>query len=1412
MAKHAFRRFSRWAWVLAIFAVGIPISTALAVRSSGAHGRLRELAITAIQEELGLRATLGHVQIELYPFGLVARDVALDDPIYGRLADAEVLRIQPSLRGLLRGVVDLHAIEIEDATVHLVVQGGAIRNLPRIEAPSTGGPPTLPFDELRIVRSTLTVDAAPYASIEARDVSVTVRGAADHVIEVEVLGSGGEIVHDTGTEPIETIAATVRAAQDHLEVASADLRIGPLALRASDVSVPMPPPADLQHLAGIGGHVELAYDLAHLGTLHLPFSLPRLAGQVRVALDVPDPAVARATGHVVVDHGRIEQFGLGDHVELDVEATPEEVVVPRGHVEVAPGGGTVEVTASLGLTDTLPLTAVARPDDLSFAHLMEVLDVTPNSIVEWIFDGTLTLRGELMPESGRLRLAGPVDLHTRDFVVSFDPYHARPVRPVLAIPRGRFVGGWSIEDDAVRFYDLSGELPQSHIWGDVVLGFHNALRVNARAEGSIAEVAPLAGFDIRGTGNASCTIDGTFQDPRVRGTVDFDGFEFDHMRLGRVASSANLDPDGMGVTFPEAHITKGESAYLAHDLRLDFHEVGGRNAFSLETRLDINRLALADFYHVFGFEEDERFIGYQGVAHGEALVRYTNGYPGDSASGTLVTHADLDFDAVSLNGYAFERGTMHGSWRWNDWSRGYRGGVLELEEAVFHKGEGTLVVAGVMHEGGDLRMSAAVDRLELRDIEGIGDRLPDVGGFASATGVVSGDADHMRVDLDVVVAEASWAGRSLGDARAYVRMTDDLDPWITAARDFSRDGGADGGVVPPPGEPCPLARRGLAHADWPPDPPAHTVEGPMPRLSRPSAFVVCGAALEDRVAIDLMVGRTERFPVRGRVGLEALPIERFVADGGEVRGSVTGEVFFDGGGVVDPETLDARLGIEEVDVRIGPPDAEIRVYNARPVRVVVNDGVARIERARFRAPGSRLRVRGEASIVSGLGLEIDSDVDLGLLTSVSDSVTDATGVIRTRLAVTGPFVDPQLFGEATLEDGSIGLSMLASRVEDLHARVTFSSRRVVVEDVGARLAGGRIVGSGEATLERRALDRWDIDLRAEHLAFEPAPGLEMTLSADLDVAGDASSRLPAATGEVIVERLLYSRPIALGATLAELTRTERTEVATWRPSEEHVTLDLSVSADTPLVVRNDLVDAELHIDDGERAFRIVGTDERFGVLGDMRFDRGRIFFRNNSFEIVPGGTVVFDDETSVDPSFDVHASTTLRRAADLREASWRVLLEASGSSDSLRISTRSEPELPQEDILLLLAVGMTRAEVEAQAGSVGSTAALEALASVTGVDRELRRALPVIDDFRLGSAYSLRTSRTEPQITIGKRIADRIRLSATTGISEARDFRAVLEAQLDDTTSVSVGYDNYNLTGASYGNFGADLRWRLEFE
>ncbi|PKN45860.1 MAG: hypothetical protein CVU63_08305, partial [Deltaproteobacteria bacterium HGW-Deltaproteobacteria-20] len=163
---------------------------------------------------------------------------------------------------------------------------------------------------------------------------------------------------------------------------------------------------------------------------------------------------------------------------------------------------------------------------------------------------------------------------------------------------------------------------------------------------------------------------------------------------------------------------------------------------------------------------------------------------------------------------------------------------------------------------------------------------------------------------------------------------------------------------------------------------------------------------------------------------------------------------------------------------------------------------------------------------------------------------------------------------------------------------------------------------------------------------------------------------------------------------------------------------------------------------------------------------------------------------------------------------WRIQMHAHGDTDNLRLDLTSEPALSQEDIILLLTLGVTRAELDQmQASSLGETAALEALSTLTGADSVVRESLPVIDDFRFGSAYSSRSGRTEPTVTVGKRVTERVRANVTSGLSDTREVRSNLEWQLTGASSILGSWDNVNnVSNSSLGNLGADVRFRISFE
>jgi translocation and assembly module TamB len=312
----------------------------------------------------------------------------------------------------------------------------------------------------------------------------------------------------------------------------------------------------------------------------------------------------------------------------------------------------------------------------------------------------------------------------------------------------------------------------------------------------------------------------------------------------------------------------------------------------------------------------------------------------------------------------------------------------------------------------------------------------------------------------------------------------------------------------------------------------------------------------------------------------------------------------------------------------------------------------------------------------------------------------------------------------------------------------------------------------------------------------------------------------------------YKRPVTIAADLNALAqRGKRTEFEAYDPSEDSVEFDVTLKAQRSLKIQNDLVDADLIL--AEEGLELAGTNARFGLRGNLRLKPGgHVLLRRSDFEIREG-SVRFDDLTRIAPRVDVSAVTEYRRYSEslgsgaqgsangggststgVTGGRWNIRMHAHGDADNLHVDLTSDPALPQDDIFLLLTVGLTRAELDqAQSASVGESVALEALGTLTGADRAVKNAVPIIDEFRFGSAYSSRTGRTEPTVTVGKRLTERVRANVTSGLAETREVRSNVEWRLSPRVSVEGSYDNVNdISSSSLGNLGADVRWRLEFE
>jgi len=575
-------------------------------------------------------------------------------------------------------------------------------------------------------------------------------------------------------------------------------------------------------------------------------------------------------------------------------------------------------------------------------------------------------------------------------------------------------------------------------------------------------------------------------------------------------------------------------------------------------------------------------------------------------------------------------------------------------------------------------------------------------------------------------------------------------------------------------------------------------------------------------------------------------------------GEITGELVVDriatddilhAKGHFTPRAMRVTRGGQALSLRTSPSSAP-GVPLGPPIVIALADDDLSIPPITFdlAAPNGfkgAFAVKGAIKKVTrGAELALDAElspIDLGILVGVVPRMTRALGSLTGSVKLRGKATQPEFDGQLKVRSGEFGFKGLPGGITEVEIDMVADENEARITRASGHFLGGDIGVTGRMPLKGGQLGVAEAVVTGRQLFIAPQEGVKATVDADLQVslnptAATAQGRLPFVGGEVNITSFEYTRPITID--LTGFRGSKRTVVDNYDPTLDSVALGFDVRSRAPLRIRNNLVDAQLGID--PRGLRVTGTNQRIGLRGEMTTLLGghvRVFA--NDFE-VQKGTIRFDDPTRIAPHVDITATTEYRRYNNTLATAggganttggagattgsissggrggglWRITLHAYGDADDLKIDMTSDPALSREDIFFLLTIGLTRAEVDqVRAGSVYASAAFEAIGTVSGVDRAVKQAIPVIDDFRPGTAYSPRTGRVEPNITVGRRLGENVRARLTSGLAEDPQLRSTIEWRLGRSFTVEPSYDRINTVSSSnVGNFGVDFRWRLEFD
>lgn len=1160
----------------------------------------------------------------------------------------------------------------------------------------------------------------------------------------------------------------------------------------------------------------------------------------------PETVIPDLTGKVELHDIRVKRFNFAKNVNVDLAIRRGVVAVPFLALDIAESQTEIHDVEVRPLESDIPI-KVGRVDvkNANFTSLLRDFHIHPRPFVGWdIHEVHVTdFKGTANP----LKLDGELVGRTSNFAVYDRPAKEVATRErIIGVPDAALGGKLEVRPKGFSFANMTVTTPKSVAHGaTVMIGYHEELLIDVpTAKIDLAEMSPLGNVVMSGIAEPKVHITGTAGDPMLEGETTIKDFVMGNIPFGDVLQAKiSSDIGNVKVDLADVKAKKGRSIYEMSTGRLDFKKPA---KMVLEAQVSSKALNIRDFFSLFHLEDDPRLEQLDGWLDTNARMRLVLGGPEDKCDGGFLTvSAATNGKDLNVLGEHFDEGHADLEYRWEDRLAGLEGADIDIRSMSLtkvkkagHAPLGSVLGSVSIHRGGDMRGSVVVQGFPLQRTDLMGPAAQLVEGSASGVARIGGTISAFDVTADANISPIRLLGAPFGssDIHFTVNQTDKPSKIVGKTKC---------------GAPIYKEFDKVAYR-------ADTSSAGDYRLS--------GALFGNQVKVeDVVVTRQKRPVITGGLTFDRFdlgPIGKIL-----VASAASSE---DSDKVVAPTSLGGQISGALALDRIATDDLGHMAVRFSPTTFRIERGGQRLElrdkQAVFKLENDSVavpRVSFEIAAPNGLkgafslsgrvdkvmtraALDLEaalSPIDLGILVGVVPKLTRSMGTLTGAMKVKGTPSEPELDGRLAVRGGEFAFRGVPGGISDVSVDIEADENEARITNAVGKFLGGDVSMTGHMPIKAGTLGVARAQITGRQLYLTPVDGVRGVVDADLEVtlnpsATTAQGRLPFVGGEVAITQLEYTRPVTLDLT-GFRGGAKRTIVEAYDPSADSVVFGFDVRSRAPLRIRNNLVDAQLAID--PRGLHVSGTNQRMGLRGELAAVAGgrfRVFA--NDFE-VQKATIRFDDPTRIVPRVDITGVTEYRRYSNTSGSSsgtagavastasasggsisssggsgsglWRITLHAFGDTEDLHVDMTSDPALSREDIFFLLTIGLTRAEVDqVRAGSVYASAAFEAIGTVSGADRAVKTVIPVIDDFRFGSAYSARTGRTEPQVTLGRRLTDNVRANVSTGLTEDRQLRSNVEWRLSRPLSVQTSYDNIStVSSGSIGNFGLDFRWRIEF-
>ena len=361
----------------------------------------------------------------------------------------------------------------------------------------------------------------------------------------------------------------------------------------------------------------------------------------------------------------------------------------------------------------------------------------------------------------------------------------------------------------------------------------------------------------------------------------------------------------------------------------------------------------------------------------------------------------------------------------------------------------------------------------------------------------------------------------------------------------------------------------------------------------------------------------------------------------------------------------------------------ISLRNDGPVQFAYRRNEVRINQARITGTNSNFEITGSARFDRDrpVHVNVTGAVNLGLLKGLVPDL-QATGEADANVAIQGTLSKPRITGRATVKDASAFYAESPIGLSNVKGELVFDSSRLLFENLTADSGGGQLTLGGSVTYGEDGPVRYEITATTNQVRVRYPAGMSWLVGGSLQLSGTADAAI--LSGNVELKRLLFAPGVDITSFFAP---SPETSAASSSPFMRNLTFD--VASHTAPGARIEWTGAQVEIDSD---LHLRGTPDHPILLGHIHLLGGEMSFRGNNFALTRGD-INFANPFQLDPELNIEATSTISQYA--------VTINFSGRASKLSLSYRSDPPLPDSDIIALLALGSTGEESALRSSSAG---------------------------------------------------------------------------------------------------------------